>query len=200
MKKTIIGAMLFSSLLLAGGDIYPVEQETGYDTEDVVVADLETNDFYVGGSIVASELYLAGKSNWFSNDTFSDTGYGLGLQAGYTFYRAGDFSGVVEGRFNTTIGGFGDDDDYLSAASLLIKPRYGFEDFGVYALGGFGYDHFTYGEVDQKENGFVWGVGLDHNVNERVVIFVDYLSNPSINTYIASIELGAISTGASYKF
>ena len=138
MSLMALAAM--STMAIAGGDVAEVVE---------VAQPVDTKDFYVGGAITGSQVYVNGQSDWFNDTVDAETGYGLGIVAGYTFYRADEFTASVEGRANGSLWEFGedaDDADILSY-SVLIKPQYNVtSEIGLYGLVGYGASKLTVGD------------------------------------------------------
>jgi len=199
MKKlTLSLAAIFAmgTFAVAGGDIAPVIEVA----QPVVTA----NDFYVGGSITASQVYVNGQSDWFNDTVDAETGYGLGIVAGYTFYRADAFSASIEGRANGTLWEFGedaDDADILSY-SALIKPQYNVTpEIGLYGLAGYGASKLTVGDESIRENGFVYGAGVEYAFTDAVAVTLDYVVNPAFTEDgFEDVENDTISLGVNYRF
>jgi len=183
--KTLLVAMLASITLYAGGDIAPVEPAV----EVPVVQN--TKDFYVGGSIIAGESITSDKFK-----TFETTG--VGIDAGYVFYRNGDFSAAVEGRYNTLFSSIDDFGDVYTIAGFL-KPQYNVCDVGVYGL--FGYSNVDNGK--DEADGFAYGIGASYALNEDFDVFADYVVND--NSDLDGLQDGdfnkeIVSVGVNYKF
>jgi len=199
MKKIILALAAFTTLGFAGGNIAPI---------DAPVAVIPTtNDFYVGGQLTAVQTYVNGQSDWFDDGLDAETGYGFGIQAGYVFYRTGDFSTAIEGRVSKTFWNYGmdgfqvDGSDSLLTYSLLLKPQYNFGDFGVYGLVGYGKSKFESGSFSVQDNDIVWGGGANYAINDTWEIFADYTVNPSFEEdAIEDIENDIIAIGVNYKF
>jgi len=178
------------STAVAGGDIAPVEP---------VVE--QPKNFYVGGALTASQVYDQGDSHWFNDTASAETGYGLGVQAGYVFFRTGDFSSAVEVRANRTFWSFADDvDGEVTSYGAFVKPEYSFGDYGVYGLVGYGQTRLTGTGFKQTENGFAYGGGVEYALTESFAVFVDYVVNPEIKETPKDIENDTISIGVNYKF
>ena len=180
-----------TTMAVAGGDIAP--------TIEVEVAPV-TKDFYVGvngqATIATTEI-----SDTFDSVAWDNAKYGVGIQAGYVFFRSGDFSTAVEGRYTYSW----DDATALSydtgILSGFLKPAYDFGPVTGYALVGYSQvDLDTLGTSD----GFAWGVGISGDVTESVELFLDVTVNPDfdndINTILVDVDHEVITFGVNYKF
>ena len=113
IKLSLVAMLATSTMIMAGGDIAPVEAE--------VVVIPTTKDFYIGFN-----TELAKDTVWFSDST-------IGVQAGWTFFRAGAFDTAVEARYTTNISDAFDTYSY----GAFIKPGYSFDVVKAYGLVGY---------------------------------------------------------------
>ena len=197
MKKTLLLSVIASTMIMAGGDIAPIEEPV------VVVPVIDNSSFYIGlaYSYVSAEIDDTEKGNAYS------------LIAGYNFnqYIA------IEGRYGQTFGDMdvsdvayslgncvGDCEREVTYASLYLKPQYPVtESFNIYALLG-------YGEVQAREtsgNGFQWGLGANYEITENIGIFVDYTSlyNDDLDDvvlpgYTFDSQITSTNVGLTYSF
>ena len=196
MTKFVTAAVAAMTVAFAGGDVTPIE----------VVEVTPANNFYVGGALTATQTYVNGESNWFSDTDSAETGYGFGAQAGYTFYRCGAFEAALEGRIQKTfwdygIKGWEDNSEELTTYSALIKPQYNFDEFGVYGLVGYGASKFEIGDFKVRENGLVYGAGAQYAINDSWAVFGDYTVNPAFEVEgFKDIENDVVAIGVNYKF
>lgn len=167
MKKLLASLALASTLLMAGGDVAPVEL-----APVEVITEAEKNG-YVGLSTVIG--ITEGESiNWFGLTS-------VGAQAGYVFYRAGDFSTAVEGRYAT------DTTDWFDTytVSALIKPAYDVGGFDLYGL--VGYQDGT-GDLLSWDGELAYGLGAETDVF-GYGLFVDYLYGNDTKSEIVTVGL-----------
>lgn len=199
MKKILISLVTASAVLVAGGDITPVEPVV--ETPVIV----EQSPFYLGLGVGQAKV-----NNDYSSEEFTSTT--LMLQAGYQF---NDYV-ALEGRYT-----FGFNTDYdpgntnsLSSAyegdmsnwGIYVKPMYPIGDFTLYALLGYGgvmLDDLVTG--DAYEAGFQWGLGAGYALNENYTIFVDYVSLYDDTGFDYRAKLDDIDSdtwtfGVSYRF
>jgi len=139
---------------------------------------------YVGIAFSDSEL-----NNQVTNESF--TAKGLTLQAGY---RYNPFL-AIEARYSSSVfnvsyaSGYidkADNDDFSSTFSnmgIYLKPYLSFsqvEDLSLYALLGYGQvsvsNIINNDDIDRKETGFQWGLGLSYRIQENISVFADYVS------------------------
>ncbi|MCD6435450.1 MAG: outer membrane beta-barrel protein [Clostridiales bacterium] len=183
MKKVILGLALAMSMVLAGGDIAPIEE--------VEVVQVQDKDFYVGVSTTIGDSIVTKEF-----ETFSSTGYGI--QAGYTFYRDGDFDTSVEARYMAVVTGSIDNFEDFETYGAFIKPRYNFEDMSVYGLIGYtAIDKYAF-----QSDGFAYGLGASVEL-DGYEIFVDYVINDDdeFNGLIdGDINNELIVIGLNYRF
>ena len=172
-------------MALAGGDIVEVAE--------VRVAPAVKN-FYVGGS---AQAILANRVDYLSFNVLDEAAYGVGIQAGYVFYRAGAFSTAVEARYT-----YSWDDKTLGDTGVLsgfIKPIY---DFGsVKAYGLVGYSDVNV-DILGTSDGFAWGLGLATDINDDFEVFADYTVNPDFDAGygINDFDNEIVTIGLNYKF
>jgi opacity protein-like surface antigen len=201
MKKflfTMVTILGLSTMVMAGGDIAPIEEPKAVVTQDVA------KDFYVGVGITGGQTYVDGESDWFNDTDYAETGYGVQLNVGYVAYRAADISVSIEGRVQGTVWDYftsAEDADMLTY-SVLLKPEYNFSDYGVYALAGYGTTKVSFGDDSIRENGFVWGVGAEYAINDTFGVYADYVVNPDFDDdeFYDSIKNDVVAIGVTYKF
>jgi len=190
MKKIMVAALAACTMAIAGGDITPVEVE----------AAPVTKDFYVGVSGQAT-IQTTEISDTFDSVAWDNAKYGVGIQAGYVFFRSGDFSTAVEGRYTYSwdeVNGIDLDTGILSG---FLKPAYDFGPVTGYALIG-------YSQVDLDvlgtSDGFAWGLGISGDVTDSIEVFMDVTVNPDFNngvdTILLDVDHEVITLGVNYKF
>ena len=215
MKKVIgsvIFTVLFGSFAMGGGDIAPVVPVA----EESPVVD--NSAFYVGvgyGYFKQSndDIVYPGIS---SIELETDS---IMLQAGYQYNAYLSF----EGRYWFGVGDVsqsggmkpGDYSGDYDAWALYVKPMYPVtESFDVYALLGYAetdveYDDGSFWDTE----GFSWGVGAQYKVTQEVVVFADYISLSTHDSFDiiapngaivenvdADVDLYMVNVGISYKF
>ncbi len=169
MKKIIVAALAASALVMAGGNIAPVEAP-------VVEAVEAEKDFYVGISTTLGDSIVQDDF-----EAFTSTGYGL--QAGYTFYRNEAFEVAIEGRYMAILSGSFDNFGDVQTYGAFIKPGYDFG--GITAYGLIGYAAIDRPNIDT--DGFAYGGGLSADVY-GYEIFVDYVTNDADNDIFNAFE------------
>jgi len=170
MKRILISFVTASAIVVAGGDLAPVEPVV--ETPMVI----EQSPFYLGVGIGDATVNDDDTSEEFSSTT-------LMLQAGYLYnnYIA------LEGRYT-----FGVDTDYdpgntnssssdyngdFSSWGIYLKPMYPIGNFSLYGLLGYGgvmLDDLAGG--DAYESAFHWGLGASYAMSDNYSVFVDYVS------------------------
>lgn len=200
MKKIIISLVASSVMVIAGGDIVPVEPmvETPVATEQ--------SPFYIGLGIGEGTVKDDTTSEEFSATTLMlQAGYQyneyVALEGRYTFglnmdYAQGSTNGMPNGDYN------GD----FSSWGLYVKPMYPIGDFSVYALLGYGGVMLTdIAGGDPYESGFQWGLGTSYAFTENISGFVDYVSLYDDTGFDYRAQLNDVTSdawtlGVSYKF
>ncbi len=187
MKKILVAFVAFMTLgafAQAGGDIAPVETTS--------VAPV-TKDFYVG---ISTTL---GESITFEDfESFSSTGYGV--QAGYVFYRDGNFDTAVEARYTTILRGDLEFNDVANYGAF-VKPGYNFGSVKAYGLVGYTAIDTPIGDTD----GFAYGLGASTEVY-GYELFIDYVINDDSEFSILgdfdtdSLNNEVLTVGINYKF
>lgn len=195
----MVSVLALSSCLMAGGDVAPVE-------EAVVMPLVDNAAFYIG---------LGAGQAAINDDTTSEeiTSTMIMLQAGYQYNAYIALEGRVSFGFNTdydpgtTANTGGEYDSDISSWGIYVKPMYPVTDaFDIYAL--LGYGGVQLGNLengDAYESGFQWGLGVQYEVVENVLIFADYvkLYDDTGFDYRAQhddVNADAWTVGLSYKF
>jgi len=193
MKKTLLLSVLASTMIMAGGDIAPVEPVV-----ETPVAAPQDAGFYVGMAYGLVNMGLAFPG--FDRDGNSDA---LMLQAGYKInpYVA------IEGRYWFTdkallcpICHY-----YFHADSwgIYVKPMYPVtNEIDIYALLGYG---DTYPEVNGYKppydtDGFQWGLGASYEFTSDIAVFVDYVSLYDDTNIGQDLTIDTWNFGVTYKF
>ncbi len=186
MIKMLTSLAVASVMVMAGGDIAPKMAE-------VEVAPV-SKDFYVG---LNGQAILDNRVDFLGLDAFDDAAYGVGVQAGWVFFRSGAFSTAVEGRYtyswaDRTLGDTG-------VLSAFLKPTYDFGTVAVYGLVG-------YSSVDIQElgetNDYAYGGGLAVDINEDFEVFADYTINADFESgkIVNDFDNEVVTVGINYKF
>ena len=211
MKKitlSLVSVVALSGFAVAGGDIAPVEPVV--ETPTPVITE---SGFYTGigyGYFNQSGDNIASTPAVPNIELEADS---VLLQAGY---RYNDYV-AFEGRYWIGVGDItqsggnipGDYSGDFDAWGLYVKPMYPVADgFDVYALLGYAdstvdYDVGTSWETD----GFSWGLGAQYAVMDNILIFADYVSMSSEDSFEfngqdidADIDLYTFNIGVSYTF
>ena len=199
MKKIVVSLAAASTILMAGGDIAPVEPVV--ETPVVV----EQSPFYLGLGIGDASVNDDTTSEEFEATT-------LMLQAGYIYneYLA------LEGRYTfgldmdydpgTTNSLSSDYDGDFSSWGIYVKPMYPIGNFSLYALLGYGgvmLDDLAGG--DAYEDGWQWGLGASYAMSENYSVFVDYVSlyddtGFDYRARLDDIDSDTWTFGVSYRF
>jgi opacity protein-like surface antigen len=206
MKKfPLIGGIILSSLLYAGGDIAPIESEIEPIPTEVSV---DTSSFYLGVGISPMKLH-----NDLTDEEFSTPA--VTLQAGYQYnsyialearYTA-SLSKVEYDAGNTSNISIDDFDTDFTNAGIYLKPIYPVtQSFNIYALLGYGEVSLTaINGADRAQSGFQWGLGAQYQITEALSIFADYtnLYDDQEFDYLgadADHMADMLSVGVSYRF
>jgi len=201
MKKLVSSVALLavtSNLLMAGGDIAPVEPAINVPSKETVVVDdnVKYDGFYAGGALGYMRF----------NNGPESRGYALTVMGGYYFNR---YIGV-EARYTATIGDVDEDtgthpvtskDRLLSNVGIYLKPMYNITTgFSAYGLVGYGKAHA--GDLD--ESGVQWGLGAKYELANGVGLFVDYMNlyegDDFDGTNVKDAFFSTTNVGASYTF
>jgi len=180
MKKILLLSVVASTMIMAGGDIAPVEPMV---ETPVVMETPSTGGLYLGlaYSLVGHDV-----------DNFNDT-HNLGMDFDALMFQAGykvnDYF-ALEGRYWVGLGD-GDasinnwtihnafDDSEMDAWGIYLKPMYPVTSaFDIYALLGYAnitVDNPNFPNAGIDEDGFSWGVGAAYSVTENIAVFVDYI-------------------------
>jgi len=165
MKK-IVMLMAFVGTLWAGGDVAPVEP---------VVSVVKQKDFYVGAGLGTTWNYRKGDFEFADDEKYSKVDPAVGIKAGYTFYRDGDFSASAEGRLVST---FNSNDLDTTVYSAFLVPKYKVaKDVSVYGLLGGSHLRLNEGSYNTSKNAFAFGVGAEYDLTKDVVLSADWVSN-----------------------
>ncbi len=201
MKKLVSSVALLavtSNLLIAGGDIAPVEPAINVPSKETVVVDdnVRYDGFYAGGALGYMRF----------NNGPESRGYALTVMGGYYFNR---YIGV-EARYTATVGNVDEDtgthpvtsrDRLLSNVGIYLKPMYNITTgFSAYGLVGYGKAHA--GDLD--ESGVQWGLGAKYELANGVGLFVDYMNlyegDDFDGTNVKDAFFSTTNVGASYTF
>lgn len=206
MTKMILSLAAASAMVMAGGDLSPVE-----------VVSVETVEaftgVYVGGALTGVSTGLGGDTGViFDNDTST---FGVQGNIGYTFFNNGSIAVSAEARAGTN---FADDSDVeLAYVAGYVKPEAIFGDLGIYGLVGYGTVDYNANpritlSADSSVDDFTWGLGAQWLVAENISVFADYVALPSLNlvdvetgyagTLINenSVDTDVVSVGLNYRF
>ncbi|MGW8168649.1 MAG: outer membrane beta-barrel protein [Sulfurovaceae bacterium] len=188
MRRILLFSVVVSTMIMAGGDIAPVEQ----------APEVAQGAFYIG----------AGYSNIQGVDrqNFMTEAVGITQLNGYTPYNVDfDADGVmfqvgykfnpymaIEGRYTTSVGDVNLDnaisdnfikqdisvnedlDADISNLAIYIKPMYPFGNANIYALLGYGKVKLDNNNgTSWDDNSFQWGIGASYAFNEHLSVFVD---------------------------
>ena len=172
MKKILTGLALAGTMVMAGGDIAPVEAKVVPVVED-------TKDFYVGINTVVGVGGERQNIDWFGMTN-------VGVLGGYTFTRKDNIEVSVEARYSTKTSDLFK--DYTVGA--YVKP--GYDLGGVTAYGLVGYQDAS-GSPEFDFGGEVaYGGGVTTDILGYDV-FADYLRGDKTRSEIVTI-------GVNYRF
>lgn len=160
MKKVLLLSVVASTMIIAGGDIAPVEPVV--ETPVVVST---PSPFYVGLA------YSYFDSSYGSTDVTADGMLGL---LGYTI---NDYF-AIEGRYTGTLGDLDfsrpvegiSGDKTITNAALYVKAMYPVNNFAVYGLLGYGQTRAN----NTSDEAFQYGAGLSYNINDKFAVFGDW--------------------------
>ena len=216
LTKSIVAIIALSSMSFAGGDIIePVfEQETVVvpvepvvvpapapapvvKAAPVVVAPVvaEALGLYIAGGITDIAARGEDRANLFSEENDQDRQLGLTARLGYDFM---DNLGA-ELRGTTAVSKNADDTSKFKQIGVYLKPNIDVTDsLNLYGLVGASKANLSDpSDMDKKENGLSYGLGLDYSVSDSVSIFTDvlnYMKKSDTNS------LWGLTVGAGYQF
>lgn len=198
MKFTLLAALAaltFGTFSQAGGDITPISEPI------VIIQENTDKNIYVGGSLTYVNTKAEQNFGVFTASQ-SESGYGLGGQIGFIFFRADAFAAAVEGRIQGTQWDYANDldDAYALTYSALLKPIFNFDAFNAYGLFGYGSSKVAGNHFSVRENGFVYGVGAGYSITESIEVIGDIVANPSIREESIDINTNVLTVGVNYKF
>jgi opacity protein-like surface antigen len=224
MRRILLFSVVVSTMIMAGGDIAPVEQ----------APEVAQGAFYVGAGYsniqgIDRQNYIVGdmvgvtQTNGFAPYETDFDADGVMFQAGYKFnpYMA------IEGRYTMSVGDVNLDNagnafiktslinEDLNAditnLAIYIKPMYPFGNASIYALLGYGkvkFDNNTNG-TSWDDNSFQWGLGASYAFNDHFSVFADgvrwYHDNISEGIVLDGLstidrKIYAFSVGLTYTF
>ena len=171
MKKTLLLSVIASTMIMAGGDIAPVEEPIIVPEPVIVDGGLYLGLAYGFMNVDYTRTDIATTD---TTGSFDEDFSSIMLQAGYKFnsYVA------IEGRYwfgidDVTLPLYTDAIDAPDAWGIYVKPMYPVTDaFDVYALLGYANTDTSLNTVD----GFSWGLGASYAFTDSVAMFVDYTS------------------------
>ncbi|NOR56580.1 MAG: porin [Sulfurovum sp.] len=196
MKKALLLSVVASTMMMAGGDIAPVE-------EPMIIED---NGFYLGLGYGFMNAEVEGGLEFGPMGPVGIPGYdedfsSVMVQAGYKFnsYFA------VEGRYwfgldDASVLGFADVIDAPDAWGIYAKPIFPVtEDFDIYGLAGYA-DVDLNGFSDRNTDGFSWGLGASYDITESFSVFADYVALVDDTIAFRDVNVETINVGVSYLF
>jgi len=223
MRKALLLSVVASTMIMAGGDIAPVEPVIEVPVQVVEEVSTKSN-FYAGvaysrmGSSI-SDIKLEGV-----HTTLADVDLEMGAVMLDLGYKINDYI-AVEGRYwiGTTTDRFHVKDWTLHKAvdtdttawGIYAKPMYPItETFDVYGLVGYGSASLNDAKgFDGDVDGITWGVGAAYEFVEGFSFFVDYvaftedtLSNNSLTDFAGvsdtnyDHDFDAVNFGVNYQF
>ena len=214
MKNILLLSVVASTMIMAGGDIAPVEPMVEVP---VVMEAPSSGGLYFGiaysiMSLDVDRLNYGVNNNW-ELELDIDA---IMLQAGYAFNE----NIAVEARY---WGAVGDGDATLSNHNLSITDENSFgtndttawgiyvkpilpvsEAFDIYGLLGYANVDSDFGHDEWDDGTFSWGVGAAYSFSENASVFVDYVSLYNDDTENASgdleVTVDTINFGLTYQF
>lgn len=184
MKKALLIAALSTQLttqLFAGGDIAPLEvHEPVLEEVDHAHRHHEESKFYVvlAGMMLLGDEIRHGEAILDGNDNY---GYGFGIDVGY---RLGN-GFAVEYDFtygHNTVFEITEDEkikaksEYYTSALDIVYTHEMTENLGIFGKVGYEFEWETISEldIDEKEDGFVFGAGIEYALNKDYKLLVEY--------------------------
>ena len=174
MRKMIMASVLAGTMVMAGGDIAPVERV-------VAMVEVQEPDFYIGLNTALATGTDYDTLEWFDRTT-------VGAQLGYVAYRNDAFSTALEVRYSTDANEFGD----IASLTGFVKPAYEFEYASVYGLVGYGDVQADVADFGDNA-GLVYGGGVSTPFMYGTDVFVDYTRNDEF-------QADTVTVGLNYKF
>ena len=214
MKKLIVGILVASTALMAGGNILP--------SVALVTVTEEASPFYVGvfgsydlndakGTVTKTPCRKARCWKPKEVEYKNKRRYDVGVQAGWEFYRSGGFTAALEGRISY---GVGSNHLRMWNEGIYLKPGYDFENgLGVYGLIGWNWRQLKMDVPDgclwsdgseryrNHSSSFSYGGGVKYKVTKHVEVFVDVLRDrKKVAIPGGSFRNDRVMAGLTYKF
>lgn len=200
-KHTLAALVVTSSIAMAGGDIAPVEPAV--ETPQVAETPAPTlGGFYAGLGYSCLQMGLD------NPDVDIKAMSGISVTAGYEInpYLA------VEGRYTVNVGDvtyktWNIDEDKswdLSNIGLYLKPKYTYNQFGLYGLLGYGQVTFDNG-TSYSEAGLQYGAGVNMMATDNIEVYADYrrlYDDTGFDDYVQNrdVAVNSFTFGANYHF
>ena len=226
LTKLLSVAVIASSSLFAGGGFVPAP-EPDVEPVEPAVAEVPATEPeseikpYVGGALgtssttVSSQALVCGgcqydklnQTNSHAPDKLLKWG-GDGsatTMMGLAGVEINDYL-AVEGRLTKSVSDYEIKDHKpisMYNAALYLKPQYKFEDFGVYALLGYGLTNVSFMDNDTKTSGFQYGAGASYDINDQISAFADYTklvgSSKKISEATTLKDIDNVNVGIIYR-
>jgi len=199
MKK-LVNMILFTSMLIGGGVIEPVEVDVP------IVIEKDDSAFYLGlgyGLLNQKSDNIVGAAVT-SREYEVNTAF---LQAGYQYNKYI----ALEGRYwygvtDASIDGVDTAGDYYSWG-IYAKPMYPIDDFVLYAMAGYSFTYMKPATGNWDTDGLSAGVGAKYMITEDISIFADYIMMSSVSDFDlsgvntkADTYISTINVGLTYSF
>ncbi len=205
MKKALLLSVVASTMIMAGGDIAPVEPVI----ETPVVIEEDTGAFYLGLGYGYFDAELTSNIGLQQENAEADMDTIL-FQAGYEFNQYV----AIEGRYWLGVSDLDDAEGDYSTWGIYVKPQYPVsEAFNIYAL--LGYASTTL-EPDNAAieyldtDSFSWGIGAEYKFTENVSLFLDYtdlgetdeftFNGVDLSTNSIEATIYTVNFGLTYRF
>ncbi|UPT78219.1 porin family protein [Sulfurovum sp. XGS-02] len=201
MKKTLVAAALSAHLttqLFAGGDIAPVEVHEPV-LEEAAHAHHEESKFYLvvaGMTLLGDEIHH-GEALLDGDDEY---GYGFGIDIGYRLgngfaieydYTYGKNT-VYEITAHETVEATS---TYYTSAIDIVYTYEATHNLGIFGKVGyeFEWEKITELDIDEREDDFVFGAGVEYALNKEYKLLVEYehslIEGPHGDAILAGVML-----------
>jgi opacity protein-like surface antigen len=196
MKKILMSLTAMTAIVVAGGDIAPVEPVTNVDVSATKATD---EGFYTGISAGAGQTFFNSDWSYFSTSNDNKVMYMLGAFGGYRYSI--DPQWFVDGQVGVTTSFAGNQDFDRTDIDLTVRPGYRFTDkIDGYAILGASYVQFEgYGDKINDWSPQV-GLGVSYDWTKSLSTGIEYTYNTSDFDSINDLKNDKILLTATYRF
>ena len=218
LKHSLVALATLTTLSFAGGDINPVtvfeEEVTPVIVEPVVVpvapkpVPVEPTPIPVVVAPAAKNFYVGLGATRVRNNTVAQTINGVSVphardyQTGLTAKVGYDFMNYLGAELRGTAGLYADSGaTKLRQFGAYLKPNVDLMDglnlYGLLGASNVNSSDLTTGNMNDKQTGFSYGLGLDYGITDSVSVFVDVMNYLQKSD---TTDLYGATLGAAYHF